>query len=80
MEEVRSYSRFEECLMLLIAKFFSEEKDIEKFSEWFEKITKTTTKLKEEKQYETYPYRSTDMWCNYCDYRDRDLKEEVEEC
>lgn len=36
-------------------------------------------KLKEEKQYETCPYRSTDMGCDYCDYRDRDLKDEVVE-
>lgn len=34
---------------------------------------------KEGKQYETCPYRSTDMGCDYCDYRDRDLKDEWEE-
>ena len=31
-----------------------------------------------DKQYETCPYRSTDMGCDYCDYRDRNLKEENE--
>jgi hypothetical protein len=36
-------------------------------------------KPKEEEQYETCPYRSTDMGCDYCDYRDRDLKDEWEE-
>lgn len=36
-------------------------------------------KLQEGKQYETCPYRSTDMGCDYCDYRDRDLKDEVVE-
>ena len=32
--------------------------------------------LKKGKQYETCPYRSTDMGCDYCDYRDRNLKDE----
>jgi hypothetical protein len=36
----RSYSRFEKCIMLLIAKFFSKEKDINKFGEWLEKYLK----------------------------------------
>lgn len=30
-----------------------------------------------DKQYETCPYRSTDMGCDYCDYRNRNLKDEV---
>lgn len=37
------------------------------------------TLLANKKQYETCPYRSTDMGCDYCDYRNRDLKDEVEE-
>jgi hypothetical protein len=44
-----------------------------------EELKQQIDKLKEEKQYETCPYRSTDMGCDYCDYRDRDLKDEVEE-
>lgn len=39
-----------------------------------EQLKQQIDKLKEEKQYETCPYRSTDMGCDYCDYRDRDLK------
>jgi hypothetical protein len=44
-----------------------------------EQLKQQIDKLKEEKQYETCPYRSTDMGCDYCDYRDRELKDEVEE-
>lgn len=44
-----------------------------------EQLKQQIDKLKEEKQYGTCPYRSTDMGCDYCDYRDRDLKDEVEE-
>ena len=36
----RSYSRFEKCIILLLAKFFSKEKDINKFGEWLEKYLK----------------------------------------
>lgn len=39
-ETSRSYSKFEECIILLIAKFFSKEKDIDKFGEWLEKHLK----------------------------------------
>lgn len=38
--KTRSYSRFEKCIMLLIAKFFSKEKDINRFGEWLEKYLK----------------------------------------
>lgn len=34
-------------------------------------------KQKKEEQYKTCPYRSTDMGCDYCDWRDRNLKDEV---
>lgn len=44
----RSYSRFEECIMLLIAKFFSKEKDINKFGEWLEKYLKEGDDLTKE--------------------------------
>ena len=40
LETPRSYSRFEECIILLIAKFFSKEKNIKKFGEWLEKYLK----------------------------------------
>lgn len=40
LEKPRSYSRFEKCIMLLIAKFFSKEKDINKFGEWLEEYLK----------------------------------------
>lgn len=43
------------------------------------KLVSQIEKFKEGKQYETCPYRSTDMGCDYCDYRDRDLKNEWEE-
>lgn len=39
-ETSRSYSKFEECIILLIAKFFSKEKDTNKFGEWLEKYLK----------------------------------------
>lgn len=31
---MRSYSRFEECIISLLIDFFLEEKDIANFSEW----------------------------------------------
>lgn len=40
LETPKSYSRFEKCIMLLIAKFFSKEKDIKKFGKWLEKYLK----------------------------------------
>lgn len=40
---------------------------------------KEKIKILENKNFETCPYRSTDMSCDYCDYRDRNLKYEVEE-
>ena len=56
--------------------------EIEKVSDYRfeenEQLKKQIKTLKEGKQYETCPYRSTDMGCDYCDYRDRDLKDEWE--
>lgn len=43
-----------------------------------EQLKEQIKKLKEREQYETCPYRSTDMGCDYCDWKDRDLKEEYE--
>lgn len=40
LEKPKSYSRFEKCIMLLIVKFFSKEKDINKFGEWLEEYLK----------------------------------------
>ena len=40
LETSRSYSKFEECIILLLAKFFLKEKDIKKFGEWLEKYLK----------------------------------------
>lgn len=51
-------------------------KNLKKENEQLKQQIKT---LKEGKQYETCPYRSTDMGCDYCDYRDRNLKEEWKE-
>lgn len=42
-----------------------------------EKLKQQVEKFIEGKQYETCPYRSTDMGCDYCDYRDKDLKNEI---
>ena len=53
--------------------------EYQKVKEENKQLKQQIKKLKEEKQYETCPYRSTDMGCDYCDYRDRDLKDEVEE-
>lgn len=52
---------------------------IEELQKENKQLKQQIKKLKEEKQYETCPYRSTDMGCDYCDYRDRDLKDGVEE-
>lgn len=52
---------------------------IEELQKENKQLKQQIKKLKEEKQYETCPYRSTDMGCDYCDYRDRDLKDEVKE-
>lgn len=50
--------------------------EYQKLQEENEQLKSQIEKLKEEKRYETCPYRSTDMGCDYCDYRDRDLKDE----
>lgn len=55
-------------------KEFDKERDLQKENE---RLKQQIEKFKEEKQYENCPYRSTDMGCDYCDYRDRDLKDEV---
>jgi hypothetical protein len=55
------------------------EKKILELQKENKQLKQQIDKLKEEKQYETCPYRSTDMGCDYCDYRDRELKDEVEE-
>ena len=59
-----------------------ESKAKAKASKKDDKLVKENEQLKAQlsefdKRYETCPYRSTDMGCDYCDYRDRNLKDEV---
>lgn len=42
------------------------------------KELKAQIKVLEDKDFEKCPFRYSDMGCDYCDYRDRDLKEEYE--
>mgnify|MGYP003496002242 CR=1 FL=1 len=68
LEQPRSYSKFEECIILLIAKFFSKEKDIKKLGEWLEKYLKKgddeTMKVQEEIQKE-----KENEYCRKCKHR-----------
>lgn len=40
---------------------------------------KEKIKILEVKNFEKCPFRYSDIGCDYCDWRDRDLKEEVKE-
>lgn len=51
------------------------QKTILKLCKEIKQLKAQIKKLKEGKQYETCPYRATDMGCDY--YRDRDLKDEM---
>lgn len=48
--------------------------DIEKENEQL----KEKNKILEVKNFEKCPFRYSDMGCDYCDWKDRDLKEEYE--
>lgn len=63
----------------IVNQWIKEIEKIEQVKKENEQLKAQIEKLKEGKQYETCPYRSTDMGCDYCDYRDRDLKDEWEE-
>lgn len=52
------------------------EKEKRKLEQENEQLKAQIEKM--ETQYETCPYRSTDMGCDYCDYHDRNLKDEWE--
>lgn len=41
---------------------------------------KEKIKILEAKNFEKCPFRYSDIGCDYCDWKDRDLKYEVEEC
>ena len=62
----------------IVNQWIKEIEKIEQVKKENEQLKAQIEKLKEGKQYETCPYRSTDMGCDYCDYRDRDLKQEWE--
>lgn len=75
---VDSYSYALEIVQMLRQKAFRDgyNAGAKELQEENEQLKSQIEKLKEEKRYETCPYRSTDMGCDYCDYRDRDLKDE----
>lgn len=63
----------------IVNQWIKEIEKIEQVKKENEQLKQQIKTLKEGKQYETCPYGSTDIGCDYCDYRDRDLKDEVEE-
>lgn len=76
-EKLSSQEQQELCAWIEAAMEFGE--NLDECAKENEQLKAQIEKLNEEKQYETCPYRSTDMGCDYCDYRDRNLKDEWEE-
>lgn len=75
-EKLSSQEQQELCAWIEAAMEFGE--NLDECAKENEQL-KAKIKILEEKNFEKCPYRCTDMGCDYCDYRDRDLKDEVKE-